>query len=291
MLKLQLRGEISDSIAGTIRPLPVNPDIDVVALVEERKGYGQFRIVLPGTVLWSEKVALVHGMPGTTSVPLEAAIRLYLPEDRKLVVETLAQALGNRSGFSYVARLEIPTGRIKTVECLGDVTVVDDRVTGAFGVMRDISRGVEREAVAIGRARLIRHMVEDLPVPVVVLDRALRVVGCSAEWAKAYGLGGRSAALGQSLEHLTTVGREITAAIIEALHGETAQLGLWFYSGETGQQVRRTCVVIPWQCGADAPGGVIMVVGGGEASYASLEVADKALGRTTKTLLQLLESL
>lgn len=157
--------------------------------------------------------------------------------------------------------------------------------------MRDISRGVEREAVAISRARLIRHMVEDLPVPVVVLDRALRVVGCSLEWSKAYGLSGRTAAFGKPLGTIVELSRETTAAIISALQGQAANVGVWFWSGESHKQLRRSCVVIPWQCGNDAPGGVMMVIGGGESSYASLAIADKALGRTTQSLLQMLETL
>ena len=41
-----------------------------------------------------------------------------------------------------------------------------------------------------------------MPVPVVVLDRALRVVACSSDWARAYGLSGRSGALNQPLGKL-----------------------------------------------------------------------------------------
>ena len=126
---------------------------------------------------------------------------------------------------------------------------------------------------------------------VPVLDRALRVVACSSEWARAYGLSARSAALNQPLGALLEVSRETTAAIIEALNGRTAHIGLWFYSGEDSRQIRRSCAVIPWQCGTDAAGGVMMVIGAGEASYASLEIADRTLGRSTRGLLQMLETI
>jgi len=80
-------------------------------------------------------------------------------------------------------------------------------------------------------------------------------------------------------------------SIIEALNGRTAHIGLWFYSGEDSRQMRRSCAVIPWQCGTDAAGGVMMVIGAGEASYASLEIADRTLGRSTRGLLQMLETI
>jgi PAS domain-containing protein len=152
-----------------------------------------------------------------------------------------------------------------------------------------VSMRVERDALSLSRARLIRQLVEEMPVPVVVLDRALRVTACSLEWIRAYGLESREAANGRPLGKLVEVSCETTAAIIEALHGRTGHAGLSFYT-EDNQRVRRSCAVIPWQCGTDAAGGVIMVIGGGEQSFASIEVADCALGRHTKGLLELLET-
>lgn len=49
--------------------------------------------------------------------------------------------------------------------------------------------------------------------------------------------------------------------------------------------------MIPWQCGTEAAGGVLMVIGGGDASYASAEIADRALGRSMNGLLKILETL
>ena len=87
-------------------------------------------------------------------------------------------------GFRFVGRMKSKAGGVRVIETIGDVKVENDKVTELFGLARDISQTVEREAMAISRARLIRHMVEDMPVPVVVLDRALRVVGCSADWTR-----------------------------------------------------------------------------------------------------------
>lgn len=291
MLSLQVKGELARSIAADARPASVASDREAMALLEARKGYGQFRVELPDRVVLSERLAVTLGRPGGLEVSIEELVRLFAVADRRLVVDTLTVALASRQGFSFIARLARRSGQAKTIECFGDVRLTDGAVTGAFGVMRDISHTIERQALAISRARLIRHMVEDLPVPVVVLDRALRVVGCSAEWAKVHGLAGRQPALGRPLGGLTAVSTQMTGAIVEALGGAAAQFEQSFYSPDTGQRLARTCVVIPWQCGDDEPRGVIMVTGGGDAAFATREIADQALSKQSKTFLELLETI
>ena len=46
-----------------------------------------------------------------------------------------------------------------------------------------------------------------------------------------------------------------------------------------------------WQCGQDASGGVLMLVGEELPAYATLDIADKALGRSTKGLLEMFETM
>jgi hypothetical protein len=55
------------------------------------------------------------------------------------------------------------------------------------------------------------------------------------------------------------------------------------------RRMRKTCVVIPSQCGGDAAGGVIMVTGGGEPSYADLGTASRSSG--VKGLFDVLETI
>ncbi|HVY50386.1 MAG TPA: hypothetical protein VHA07_02380, partial [Devosia sp.] len=221
---------------------------------------------------------------------LEEAVRAFEVEDRPLVLDAIEAAIREHKGFHVTARVRT-TVPPRVVELIGDIAVFEGRVTEIIGLVRDVTDWVEREALAHSRARLIGNLVEQMPVPVVVLDKALRIVACSAEWARTYGLAKREAALNQPLGRIVEVDRETTGAIIEALGGRPAHFGLWFYSGEDGRQVRRSCAVIPWQSGADGSGGVLMVVGSGETSYATLEIADRTLGRTTKGLIEVLESL
>jgi|EndMetStandDraft_7_1072992.scaffolds.fasta_scaffold117271_2 PAS domain-containing protein len=256
-------------------------------LLERHTGFTQFRIVLPGQVILSDGLSEARG-GGVREISLQDAVHSYMPEDQVRVIEVITEAIKQRKGYRFTGRRKVGD-QIRIVETIADVKIENDQVTEIVGLSRDISDSVEREALAISRARLIRRMVEDMPVPVVVLDRGLKVVACSAAWAKSHGLRTRGEALGRPLNKLIEVSNEITSAIIQAMKGRSAQFNLPFYSAEDGRPMQWRMVVTSWQCGSDASGGVLMMAGEENPPYATLEVADRAFGRRTRGLLEMLE--
>jgi PAS domain-containing protein len=291
MFTQQLTSQFFPSLAQEAVEPSLNDGEIVRRLLEKHTGFAQFRVVLPMTVTWSAEAARMSGEEaGTSATSLDAAVKVYVRADRARLVETIMQAIEEKRGFRFLGRRHVGE-KVKILETICDVKVENGAVTELVGLTRDASLTVEREALGISRARLIRRMVEDMPVPVVVLDRALRVVACSTAWAKSHGLSGRIEALGKPVNKLIEMSREITAAIIEAMGGETAKIVLPFYGAEDGRQVLRSCVVVPWQCGSDAAGGVLMLVGEEHPPYATLEVADRALGRQTRGLMEILEAM
>jgi PAS domain-containing protein len=290
MFNQQVLAETTPSVAQDAVPESLNDCAQVRRLLEHHTGFSQFRLLLPDRVILSAEAARIRGTNESFEITLGEAVRAYLPADRKRIVDTISEAIREKKGFHVTARRQVgETTRV--IESIGDVKVENGIVTEVFGVTRDISENVEREALGISRARLIRRMVEDMPVPVVVLDRALRVVACSAAWARSYGLAHRTEALGRPVNELAEMSRDTSAAIIEAMNGQTAQVSLPFYGAEDGRQVMRSCVVVPWQCGADAAGGVLMLVGEERPPYATLDVADRALGRRTQGLMDMLDTI
>lgn len=291
MFTQQLTSEFFPSLSESGADVSLNDGDVVRRLLERYTGFAQFRVVLPGTVTWSAEAARMRGeLVGTSEASLEAAVRAYLPADRKRLIEIITEAIEQRRSFRFTGRRRVGE-KVHVLETIGDVKIENGKVTEIIGLTRDVSAKVEREALGISRARLIRRMVEDMPVPVVVLDRALRVVACSAAWAKSHGLSGRAEALGKPVNTLIQMSREMTSAIITAMSGETAKITLPFYGADDGRQVHRACVVVPWQCGSDAAGGVLMLVGDDSPPFATLEVADRALGRQTRGLMDVLETL
>jgi PAS domain-containing protein len=291
MFTQQLTSQFVHSLTEERATPSLNDSDTVRRLLEKHMGFAQFRVVLPMTVTWTADAARMSGEePGTAVTSLQAAVKSYLRADRVRLIETITQAIEEKRGFRFLGRRHF-ADTTKIIETICDVKVESGVVTELIGLTRDVSATVEREALGISRARLIRRMVEDMPVPVVVLDRALRVVACSAAWAKSHGLATRKEAIGKTINKLIEVSREMTSAIIEAMGGETAKIVLPFYDAESGRQVQRNCVVVPWQCGSDAAGGVLMLVGEDHPPYATLEVADHALGRKSRGLMQILEAM
>lgn len=291
MFTQQLTSEFFPSLSGATADASLNDSDTVRRLLERHTGFAQFRVILPTTLIWSTEAARMRGeVAGPHDTSLETAVREYLPEDRRRLVDTITESIMHRRGFRFIGRRRVGS-TTKVLETIADVKIANGAVTEIIGLTRDISATVEREALGISRARLIRRMVEDMPVPVVVLDRALRVAACSAAWARSHGLQTSAEALGRPLNELILMSREMTAAIIEGLAGRTAEMSLPFYAAEDGRQVPRSCVVVPWQNGSEAAGGVLMVVGEEHPPYATLEVADRAMGRQSRSLVEMLQTL
>ena len=288
MFSQQLVSELVPALADSEKLPSLNDCAAMRQLLERHTGFAQFRVVLPGTVTFSPGASRMRG-EGQLEVTLQHAVLAYVPEDRARLVELMTEAIKHKQGFHFMGRRMVGN-KPRVIETIADVVVENDAVTEVIGFSRDVSDKLEKEAMSISRARLIGRMVQDMPVPVVVLDRGLRVVACSAAWAKSHGLSKRDDAIGQPINKLIEVSREVTSAIIDAMGGKTAQFEQSSYSAEDGLAVPRRVVVTAWQCGSDAAGGVLMMSGEERPPYATLEVADRAFGRRTRNLLEMLET-
>ena len=290
MFDHQLIAETIPSQSRMPQAAALNDSESVRRLVEHAMGYQQFRVVLPGTVTWIGRGD--HGGPAKTMCvgTLAEAVMSFVPQDRARVVDALGKAIAQKNGFRFTARVSRVGQCPRVIEAIGDVIVENDEVTGLFGLTRDISDEVEQEALAISRARLIARMIEGMPVPVVVLDRSLRVVACSEDWVQVYGLGCREAALGRPLGKIIDARGPLSDGIIEALNGRVARVSLEFYAAEDRRQVRRTCTTMPWESGANDRAGVLIIYGTGEPAFASLDIAARVQGANmTSSLLAMLE--
>lgn len=288
LFKQQLIAELLPPLSERRAGSSLNESEHMRELLELHTGFAQFRVVLPDVVMFSPGASRLRG-ENRFEVSLRDAVKAYVGADRTRLVKVMTAAVEQRKGYHFTG-LRMVDGKPRVIETIADVKIEGDRVIEIVGYSRDISERLEKEALAISRARLIRHMVEDMPVPVVVLDRGLQVVACSTAWVLSHGLTRRAEALGKPLNKLIEVSHEITAAIIQAMRGKTAQFVSAGYAAEDGRPVKRSVVVTSWQCGSDATGGVLMMTGEERPPYATLEVADRALGRRTRSLIEMLET-
>jgi len=265
MFDKQLIATSSESLA-LIEPVPAIADAErALQLLEQHEGFGQWKIIFPGTVLLSPQLAEVYGLAADGAVPLQDMVKLYCAEDRGKLLMLIAQSLQDRRGFRCRLRIERRDGQTRMVETIADLRVRDGRVTELFGLSRDVTADMEAELRNEGRLQLVQDLVGALPAPIVVLDDRLRVMDCSVHWLKAHRFVERREVVGKTLQQLFPETPAEQAAEYEAaLKGQTIKTRRTFTSPTTGAPVQFATVIAPWFVSDRKVGGLTMAIGWSE---------------------------
>lgn len=265
MFDKQLIATSSESLA-LVEPVPAIADAErALQLLEQHEGFGQWKIIFPGTVLLSPQLAEVYGLAADGAVPLQDMVKLYCAEDRGKLLMLIAQALQDRRGFRCRLRIERRDGQTRMIETIADLRVRDGRVTELFGLSRDVTADMEAELRNEGRLQLVQDLVGALPAPIVVLDDRLRVMDCSIHWLKAHRFVERREVVGKTLQQLLPeMPAEHAAEYEAALKGQTIKTRRTFTSPTTGTAVQFATVIAPWFVADRKVGGLTMAIGWSE---------------------------
>ena len=265
MFDKQLIATSSESLA-LVEPAPAIADADrALQLLELHEGFGQWKIIFPGTVLLTPQLADVYGLPTNGPVPLQDMVKLYCAEDRGKLLMLIAQSLQDRRGFRCRLRVERRDGQIRMVETIADLRVRDGRVTELFGLSRDVTAEMEAELRDEGRLQLVQDLVGVLPAPIVMLDDRLRVMDCSVHWLKAHRFVERREVVGKTLQQLFPgMPVEQAAEYEAALKGQTIKTKRAFTSPTSGTAVQFAAVIAPWFVADRKVGGLTMAIGWSE---------------------------
>ena len=112
------------------------------------------------SVEWSPHTFRIHRLePEACEVGLERALGFYHPDDRQMVADNLTEAVEQKSGFEFTARLALQNGMTVQVNCEGACEIgPEGQVASVFGVIQDVS---ERHAVE-SRMRAMQMRQADL---------------------------------------------------------------------------------------------------------------------------------
>jgi len=270
MFDKQIIATSHDSLAEIDLAAPVADPDRALQLIEQRSGYGQWKIIFPGSVILSDKVCEAFGwMPTPDPLPLQDMVKLYHMEDRGKFLTLIAQALEGRRGFHCRLRIERRDGQIRVIETIADLRLVNGRVAELFGFSRDVTREMERELQVQGRLKLVQELVGDMPAPIVVLDEKLRVMDCSIFWLKAHRFIEKREVVGKSLLMLTpNLPPEYKDEYERALKGQTIRTRRSFSSPTTNQPVNFNTLITPWYVADKKVGGITIMVGWSEIALA-----------------------
>ncbi|MDB5689343.1 MAG: hypothetical protein JWL91_1219 [Sphingomonas bacterium] len=101
---------------------------------------GSWQIGVPdGPLTWSEGVYRIYDLPPGVEVDLAYALQFYPESARKLVEDSLGEAVATGQPFDFATDLRTATGRLRRVRCLGEPVIADGITVAVAGVFQDVT--------------------------------------------------------------------------------------------------------------------------------------------------------
>ena len=264
----------------------------VSTLLVDHYGYGQWKVVFPGEVYLSEKVCEIFDIPFSPDpAPLEFLVDRYHAEDRGKLLQLIAAALQGTQGFHSVLRIRTADDEERVIESIGDLRIKDGRVTELFGLTRDVTKDVRREAFSISRNRLLQDIVSAMPAPIAIYDEGLHLLECSNYWLKCHKLVDRGDAVGKKLYDLFPgTPPALREENDRALAGDVIRTRRNFINPSTGAKMDCQTVITRWMASDDKVGGLVMLIGWHEFGVAAAAKKAEEVADFDGSLLELLKA-
>ncbi len=143
----------------------------------------------------------MHRPDGTLSI--DELERLTHPDDREAQRQAITDLVTGRSGMLHFQhRLQHADGRWVWMETFGNITERDDRghVVRITGTKTNITERKQLERALSNTLRVMRALLETMPLPVIMRDTERRVTLVNAAWEKMLGIS-RNDIVGKQIEN------------------------------------------------------------------------------------------
>jgi PAS domain S-box-containing protein len=133
---------------------------------------GHWRFEVGGdSVIWSDEVFRIHGLPVGAPPPLADAMEFYHPDDRARVQALLAEAIAEKRGFGWEARVVRPNGCVRHVVTQGQVELDETgRMIAMFGVFQDVTERALADATLRDSEARLRFVTEQASDIIALID-------------------------------------------------------------------------------------------------------------------------
>ncbi|MEZ5877470.1 MAG: PAS domain-containing protein [Tepidamorphaceae bacterium] len=262
-MKQHVKAALLKNLGGQVEPLEAHAG-SLMQLVLRISDCGTWRIDLAGyTCHWSPASCRLHGLdPKNCTLPLDRAIRLYHPYDAKQVARLIKEAVIERSGFRYVARVTRPDGHMRLIEAAATVELSETgKVESLFGIFRDITETCAVRDIADSRGAALRSIIRFSPAPTAMLDRNMHYLEVSKTWYEFHRLPPEKSIIGKS--HYAVVPGIPARWRVEhqrALRGETIMRDNSVAAAEGKTSTNSGSIVLPWHTPSGSVGGLILMV-------------------------------
>lgn len=120
----------------------------LLSMTESVAHVGHWRFdIASTTIVWSDEVFRIHGLPPGEQVSLARAIGFYHPDDQDRVTAQINRAIATGEGMEFAARIVRSDGDIRHVVSRAQTEQAPDgRVVCIFGIFQDVTRQTKTEA-------------------------------------------------------------------------------------------------------------------------------------------------
>lgn len=241
------------------------PDYAVARILSRHNGIGTWRLDVPSThINWSKKTFDIYGLPFVNApVPLKTVMEHFIKADRKTAAQMLMDAIEQKCGFHYILRIIDGQGRLRFVECYGDVELEKDgAVRTVVGSIRDVTDLQKQEAYAVSRTMILKTLMQRVPAAVAILDKDMHYIAVSDYWAKGHGAPNAHYLNGKShyeiQKHVIT--QEMKADHQKVLKGIPLERERAIMTDSNGNAIAQKTVLTPWYSAPNEIGGMIIML-------------------------------
>jgi len=113
---------------------------------ERMVGVGSWRYDLRDqSIVWSEHVFTIHGLPIGDVPPYDIAMSFYPPDARTRLAELIGRAEDRGEPFDFESDFTDATGSVRRVRSMGEPQVANGAVIAIVGVFQDVTDRYQRE--------------------------------------------------------------------------------------------------------------------------------------------------
>lgn len=181
----------ADNVAGAVSPRTGNRHGFLHWLLCEYHTIGDWTLNLEtGEAKWSDEIFRIHGIePANGIVPVDRAIKMFVPEDAKAIQKLIDTTAKTGQGFRFQLRLNTKDGSTRLVESIGAaVEGSDGSVKKIAGIFRDVTDEQKAQLQVDHLSKALKTFSRDLPISLVITDEKMNIVEASDYWLHEFGL-------------------------------------------------------------------------------------------------------
>ncbi|WP_080506157.1 PAS domain-containing protein [Halorubrum sp. BV1] len=140
------------------------------------------------SLMWSDEVYRIHGVPANESVELADGFEFYHPDDRDAIETAFDRLTEEAEPYDLELRIVTESGQTRWVRSIGDPQFDDGgEVVGALGLFQDITERKEYEFALESTREELRQIIDLVPDLVFVKNREGEYLLANEATATAYG--------------------------------------------------------------------------------------------------------